>query len=167
MKEIKHLNPNPTLTLICQNIANKYQEKRKCILGQGRTGIKNRPGQFPDDLSPYRPSPDKIVNNSEITIFHVKMTVFYLHPSGPPALPKCKHGQSASGQTVRIYTWCYFTNWCIFISLFYATEVVNVVIMRCSIVRLIGANVFLTGPLNCGTFSLSSFLLKPRDLAAP
>ena len=44
---------------------------------QGRTGIKNCPGQFPDDLPPYRPSPGKILKKLPKSPFsHVKMTFF-------------------------------------------------------------------------------------------
>jgi len=61
---------------------------------QGRTGFKIRSGQFPDDLPPYRPSLGKINKNSEITLFHVKMTVFTTTLPAHRALPKCKHGYS-------------------------------------------------------------------------
>jgi len=53
---------------------------------QGRTEIKNRPVQFPDDLPPYRPSPSKIVKNSEITFFPRKNDCLLLNPTGPPCI---------------------------------------------------------------------------------
>jgi len=52
-------------------------------VNQGRTGINNRLGKFPDDLPPYRPSPGKIVKNPKSPFSHVKMTVFLLTPYWP------------------------------------------------------------------------------------
>src|SRR6218665_4138503 len=87
------------------NSCSRDQKPREHQCIQGRTWIKNRPGQFPDDLPPYRPSPGKIVKFPKSPFSHVKMTVFYLHPTGPPSIAQmqawpirpCKQGVEACG----------------------------------------------------------------------
>jgi|SRR6218665_740363 len=46
----------------------------------------NRPGQFPDDLPPYRSSRGKILKCYEITSFPHKNDCFYLHHTGLPGI---------------------------------------------------------------------------------
>jgi len=60
---------------------------------QGRTGIRNRPGKFPDDLPPY---PSKIVNKFRNHLSPRKnYRIFTYTLQAHQTLPKCKHGQSA------------------------------------------------------------------------
>src|SRR6218665_993464 len=71
---------------------------------QRRTGFNNRPGQFPDYLPPYRPSPGKITKNSEITIFPFKNYRFLLHLYRPTG--HCPNASMASPHlivTITIY----------------------------------------------------------------
>jgi len=49
---------------------------------QGQTGFKNQPGQFPDDLQPYRPSPGKIIKKFQ----NQNDRYFYFRPIGPPGI---------------------------------------------------------------------------------
>jgi len=63
---------------------------------QRRTGIKNRPGQFPDDLPPYRPSWGKIVKSSEITFFPRNIDRFLLRPTPYRPTWHCPNASMAS-----------------------------------------------------------------------
>ena len=64
---------------------------RPCLLTYpGRTGIKNRPGQFPDELAPYQPGQNrKAIPKSAFS--QVNMTVFLLTPIAQMQASPCTY----------------------------------------------------------------------------
>src|SRR6218665_1919855 len=60
-------------------------------------GLKSGPGNLQMTFHPTGPARARSLKKSEITFFHVKMTVFTSTVPAHRALPKCKHGQAASG----------------------------------------------------------------------
>src|SRR6218665_175816 len=71
------------------------------IFMQGRTGTKNRPGQFQTTTLPALPNLHStcptLPKFTKSPVFHTKITLFITSTlPANRALPKCKNGQSAS-----------------------------------------------------------------------
>src|SRR6218665_375481 len=90
-----------THTVMLTHILVKYNIRTH---PQARTGIKNRPGQFPDDLPPIPTQPGQNCKKFPKSPFSTRKNDHFFTYALPahPALPKCKHGQSSPPLPIHI-----------------------------------------------------------------